>query len=183
MSSNTPKSPISISVCDESFETWITKPYINAELRPSLRKADLLIVPREKIRNLQGPVFPAGTEDLYFFLKEKLPDYHPEICISDEQYQEYAFHGVMLIIGGFIVTVLAAPIFVNVVSEYINKQLALKSEPGKSVDVKFEMSIIESDGTAKKIKYDGPAEQFQQLMEKEVAVSRPKNSKKLPKKK
>jgi len=158
---------ISTSNSTDSFETWIEKSFIPESLKPSLRASSLLIVPSEFIRNIEGPVFPTGTEDLYFYLKEKMPNLNPELCINDEDYREYAFHGILLILGSFVVTAIAAPVFANVISEYVKKKL-FESDDKKDTEVRFEMTVTDEKGSSKSIKYSGPAAQFESLLKRQV---------------
>lgn len=163
------KKETSISTTDSTatFETWIEKPFIPESLKPSLKTSSLLIVPSESIRNIKGPVFPTGTEDLYFYIKEKMSTFNPEICINDEDYREYAFHGILLILGSFVVTAIAAPVLADVISEYVKKRL-FKSDDKNDTEVRFEMTVTNEDGSSKLIKYSGPAEQFEFLLIKQV---------------
>lgn len=170
MSNNQKKEFISVSDSKINFESWIEKPFIPDELKSNLRASELLIVPTESIRDIKGPVFPTGTEDLYLHLKETMPSFNPEICICDDEYKEYAFHGILLILGTFVVTAVAAPIFVNIVSEYVKKKIFKSGDKNSDTEVRFEMTVTLSDGTSKKIKYDGPASQFQTLIDKQMSA-------------
>jgi hypothetical protein len=143
---------------EESFGFWLNKPYISDELRSVLSSANVLIVPYEGFRELDTRVFPVGTEEIFSELKSHVDNgVVPEICIEDKDYRELALHSDLLIIGTFIVTTFAAPTFVNIVSEWVNNRLGFKKE---STNVKIELTVAKSDGTAGRILYEGPAKEF-----------------------
>jgi len=146
----------------KDFQYWLNRPYIGAELRKQLAAANFLVVPREGFRERTEPVFPVGTESLYDFIKNQASDgMKPDICIEDNDYRELALHSTLLIIGGFIVTSLVAPVVVNVISEYIKKKMGPDHADGT---VKCDITVVDENGAAKKITYEGPATTFERTV-------------------
>src|SRR5699024_2567670 len=89
----------------ESFETWLSKDFVTDELKQLVSSASILIVPFENLRDTPNPLlFPVGTEEILRFFKEKLPkDQLIDICITDEDYQEFAFYSDYKRLGNFVV--------------------------------------------------------------------------------
>jgi hypothetical protein len=153
-----PRKVFEVVEVQDSFENWANRPYIADELRPQLAKSNLLILPTEQFREIDYPVFPKGTEDLFVFLKENSPStVHPEICINDEDYKELALHSALLIAGGFLLTSIIVPVVVNLISEYLKAKATSKDDR-----VNIQLTVIENNGRAFKIKYEGPIPEFEQ---------------------
>ncbi len=164
----------SIEQTDKGFAYWLARPFLTEDTRAKLQKAEAILIPREGFRDQEIPVFPVRTEEMFQFVRDELAGkLNVDIAIEDSEYKELALHSALLIIGGFVVTALAAPLVVNVVSEYLNRRLfnAPGSDPDKTV-VRFELTIEDRVGDATRrmqVKYDGPASQFQNTMQSIVA--------------
>lgn len=176
-----------INDTSESFETWINKDYIDKELKSIISKASILIVPFEDLRESVGPVFPSDTESVLYFFQKNLPqDILIDICISDSDYQTFKFNNHYRKIGKFVVTSVVIPVFINILSEYINNNF-IKFDESKPViqvidnsvhttttnnitletkdflepaHVEFFVTIVSKDGTSKKIEYKGPTSEI-----------------------
>jgi hypothetical protein len=143
---------------EENFSSWINRPYVPEELRNQLVAANVLIVPREGFRERPDPVFPVGTEELLqYFRGNSDKGISADICIADEDYRELALHEALIIIGGFVVTSLVAPIVTDLISTYIKKRWGSKEEKAK---IKLELTVVEKDGRASKLLYEGPSKDF-----------------------
>jgi len=147
----------------KNFSYWLSRPYVSATLKQDLDKANLLIVPTENFREKDGPFFPNGTEDFLDFLRSNSREgLVPDICIDDSQYQVIALHNALVVIGGVVVSALLAPVVVDLVAEYIKRKIWVDKEAETSV--KFSMTIVEEDGRAEKMSYEGPAATFQKTI-------------------
>jgi hypothetical protein len=152
---------LSVTMIDKGRDHWIRKSYINNDLYGLLENTSFVILPGEGFRDHSGPVFPVGTEELYQFMKENAPgDFTVEFAVDDDNYHELALHSLILIIGGFLVTAVAAPVGVKLIEKYIDKRLgSAKNES----NVRVEFKIEQGDKTAS-ISYEGPAENFQSIV-------------------
>jgi len=109
-----------ITDSSETFDTWLSKEFITEDLKESLSKASILMVPFEELRENTGPLFPMGTEEILRYFKANAPEECViDICISDEDYQEFAFYNDYKRLGNFILTAVAIPVFVGILSPYI----------------------------------------------------------------
>jgi len=154
------KEALTVENVDESFEFWASQPFIATDTRNAILKSNVLIVPLLEFRSLKAPVFPVCTEELFQFIKEKVPpEVKVEICIEEKDYRELALHGAMLIVGSFLVTSLVAPLMANVIGEYIKRRIF--DQKDDKADVRVELTVVEPHGKALKFNYEGPASDFQ----------------------
>ena len=127
---------LSITDTTENFETWLTKEFITDELRESISKAAILIVPFENLRDTPKPIFPIGTEDILRYFQENLPNEYPiDICITNEDYQEFAFYSDYKRLGHFIIMAVAVPVFVGVLSPFIYDKYIKQDESKPQIQI------------------------------------------------
>lgn len=139
----------------ETFDTWISRPYIPQDLRQTLLQANVLIVPREGFREYPLPIFPIGTEDFFNYLRENAnKGFNVDICISDKDYKELALHSGLLIIGSIVVTAVICPIIADLIGEYIKRHWKTKQ------NMKVEIIVVEKDNRATRLLYEGSAKDF-----------------------
>ncbi len=176
----------------ENFETWTSQEFVSNETRPKLLKAGILFVPNIGYREEKGPVFPALTEDIVSYLREHLPkDIALELCVDSDKYKELALYSDHKRLGNFIVTALLFPTFVGVLSSYIYDKYVKADEQKpatvtvvKNIDnsvhntyinespkkyqsptkVMFTITVVDSNGTSKKITYEGNAKDVEQTV-------------------
>lgn len=169
----------------ETFESWLGKSYIDDELRKTLAKASILIVPFENLRDTKIPPFPIGTDYVLQYFQNHLPQgLTIDICISDDDYQIFEFNSHYRKIGKFVVLAVAIPAFVNVLSSFVYDRFVKPDETKPQIQVidnsthtttinhistltdkkylepthiEFSVTIVTSDGTSKNIKFEGPA--------------------------
>lgn len=153
----------SISETSENFSYWLNRPYISEELRKELNKSTLLVVPSENFRGKDGPYFPNSTEDFLDFLRSNAKEgLVPDICIEDSQFKTIALHHDLIVLGGIVVTAIVAPVAADIIGEYIKRKIW--SNKGEEPTVKFNMTVVESDGKAKRMSYEGPASAFRKTI-------------------
>jgi hypothetical protein len=184
MNNHTIKAPIInpefiVEESKENFSTWINRPYVPHGLREQLSTANVLIIPREGFREHPEPIFPVGTEELFQYLKDASDKgIIVDICIADNDYRELALHDALVIIGGFIVTSLIAPVFVSLISEYIKKRFGFKE---KRTKIKIEITAVEKDGRATRLLFEGSAKDFSTTIKQALKSLPTQKTKKLPK--
>jgi len=100
-----------------------------------------------------------------------------DLCIADKDYQELALHSDLIIVGGFVVTSLIAPIVVNLISDYIKKRFSSKYE---KAGIKVEMAVVEQDGRASKLLYEGSAKDFVEIVKPALSSLAEKKTEQLP---
>lgn len=178
MSDSEEKLFISIEPSEKSFDYWINHPFTSDEIKSSLKEANVLVVPAEGFRDYEGPVFPIGTRELFQFILKNAPE--PlviEATVDEADYKELALHGALIIIGTFVVTSVVAPIFVNLVSEYLKKRWGEKHLCKPDTQVKFEL-ILQDKDKASKLLYEGPASTFETEVLRHLSRANPKEENK-----
>ena len=155
----------------DTFDTWINKPYIPENIKQQLKTANLLFIPVEKIRNHEGPVFPTETERLYKYVKQNAKDgLAPAICIAKDDYEEYTFHSVMLILGFFIALNIITPVFVNLLSDYIKERAKEMRE--ENLMIRFQITVVEGTRSTHYY-YEGKAEEFSKHIFPHIGTASP----------
>ena len=177
---------LTITNSTENFESWIKKSFITDNLRDILSKSSILIVPFDNLRESQNPfMFPIGTEEIFRYFKEKLPeDQLIDICISNEYYQEFAFFNDYKRLGNFIIKSVVVQVFVGIMCSYIYDKFIKEDDSKPKIEVidnsthininnhistladkkylepthiKFSVTIVDKVGNSKNISYEGPA--------------------------
>ena len=121
-----PKQPqLNMEPSNETFQSFIERNYINRESRDRLSQANVLMIPNEGYLERTDLIyFPSGTTDLYQFLKEEESGKMSiDICLEEKDYKEVALHADWLFLASFIVTSIVAPLFVDLLADYIKKHL------------------------------------------------------------
>lgn len=127
---------LTITDSNENFSTWSTKGFVTEELRESISKASILIVPFEDLRDTPKPIFPIGTEEILSYFKKELPVEHPiDICITDEDYLEFAFYSDYKRLGHFVIKAVAIQVFVGVLSPFIYDSYIKQDESKPQIQI------------------------------------------------
>ena len=162
--SHATKNGFEINESNTSRHDWISRSYAS-NLPRDASQADILLVPQEGFRQNTGPVFPVGTEEFFHFLKDHLPsDVNCEICINDEAYREIALHFDVISIASLVVSLVAAPLVVNLITEYVKQRWPLT---GKDSQLKVQLSVehdMAGDRKSLSISYEGNANDFPTAM-------------------
>ena len=94
--------------------------------------ADCLLVP-EPVPGRDTRGFPEHTDKLLDYLRSQAPQGATiEVCSTDENYKEVARHDASVALGVFIVTHLFFPVFVNLVSSYLQRFFGRDYSTGKA---------------------------------------------------
>ena len=130
---------LTINETNENFETWLNREFVTPDLKNLLSDKSILLIPFENLRDTPNPLmFPIGTENVLRYFKNNLPENQTiDICISDEDYQEFAFYSDYKRLGNFLVKSVALVVFVNVLSSYVYDQYI------KEDDTKPQIQIID----------------------------------------
>jgi hypothetical protein len=152
----------SVSTKDRSY--WLNRPYIPADIRAQLEKADILLVPYEGFREQADPLFPVGTEEVFQYLREHADNFKVDICITDADYKELALHSDLLRLPELLINGVIVASVVNLLTSYIYDKF--KSRKGGEVKARF--LVQKADGQTVQIEYNGPAETFSAAMNNAV---------------
>jgi len=184
---------LEITESKETFESWLAKGFVPEDLKDILSRASILIVPFENLRETPKPLFPIGTEDILRYFKENLPPGEIiDICISDEDYQEFAFYNDYKRLGNFVIKNVAIPVFVTIFSSYVYDKFINNDDSKPQIQIidkstrkevnnhistltdkkylepthiTFTVTIVDSLGASKNIKYEGPAKGIDNVLQ------------------
>ena len=161
-----------ISEC-EGRSHWLAKAYVPQDLRDQLAKTDILLIPQDGFRDFTGPLYPVGTEEFLRSLQDSGGDrVTVDVTVSDDDYKELALHADWLILAGIAASMFAAPITVNMVSEYLKRKI-WPEDPKRGVKVKLRLQDGEGEAARSvEISYEGPADDFDRSMESAFAELR-----------
>jgi hypothetical protein len=161
--------PTQIEPSEESAKTWAAKPFVAGEIRGAVAGADILLVPTEGYADRHDlRFFPAGTSELFTFLKDRVRDgVHVEVAATDDDYQEVARHADVMYLSEFVVTLILAPVFAGLLVEYIKMKVGRREE---STTIKTSITVRdEATQRSLRVDYDGPAAAFQDTI---ISVSK-----------
>lgn len=183
---------LTVTDSTENFSSWLSKDFVPNDLKVSLSKVSILIVPFENLRDTPKPIFPVGTEEIIRYFKEKLPSENAiDICIADEDYQEFAFYSDYKRLGNFVVNKVALPVFITVLSSFVYDRYIKQDETKPQVQIidkstnvkvnnhistladkkylepthiKFSVTVVDTVGSSKCIKFEGPASEMDTVL-------------------
>lgn len=149
---------IVIKDSNQDFDYWLNRPYISNNLKRELQSSEILIIPEEGIREFNIPLFPVKTEEVFTYMRNAISgDQSINICVEDKDYKELALHHDQINIATFIVTSALLPIFINLLSNYIQEKI-IKRRSDSTINVKF--IVQKKNRESKKIYYEGKPEYF-----------------------
>jgi len=155
---------VQIENTKEDFNYWLNRPYISRNTKLNLENADILIVPVEGIRDIEYPLFPVKTEEVFSYFRKNLDEKTTiDICIEEKDYKELALHYDLINIATFIVSSVALPIFINILSSYIDEKIKNVNDNDRAIRVKF--IVQKKSGDSIKVSYEGKPEYFRDIIE------------------
>jgi len=113
-------SKATVEKAELGFEYWATRPYLKKETQERLKMAEILLVPKERFRENDMRVFPFGSDVLFARLQKELGGrFKVDVAIEDGDYKQLSLHSVLIDLGTFVVTSIAVPVLVSVLSNYL----------------------------------------------------------------
>lgn len=139
------------SETDEGRGYWMAQPWVAEGQRSELLAAQILVVPI--LDSDKKPVFPIGTPDIVDFLRRAITEPSAvAVAISADDYQELALHSKAWRIPKLVITAVAFPIFLGIITNRLDEFL-----PGHKAEDTAEIEIVieAPDHRAMKITYKG----------------------------
>jgi uncharacterized protein (DUF4415 family) len=160
----------SCSEVETGFQYWSGAGFLSDETRAAIGKSDIVLVPAEGCGDYAGPVFPVGTNELFQFLRSKVPSgINVELAVEDANYAELALHGDILHLASVLVTLIGAPVATGLIVEYLKKRLGSWLH---NTEVRASLILDQGNGVNSKpikISYEGPARTFEKTMNEVLA--------------
>lgn len=152
----------------ENREYWVAQG-LGAQHRDQLIAADALIVPEKDFRDGVPFVFHQDTTTLYKFLSEQLKGQIAiEICASDDEYVEISLHSASFRISKIVMSYVAAPLIVGLLTNYLYDEL--KAKPTDKVEASLVIEDHQCHGF--RFEFKGDAKDFHLLSDKVVELAR-----------
>lgn len=150
------KKTFNITNSDITFESIYNKPYIPPEYIDEIKQANLLLIPNENMGGNGGITFPETTQELFEYIKSNQSEnIKPDIAISDEEFNKLELHSALVPIATFIVTSVALPFTINIVSSFLYD--LVKKYHRNENELMAEVNIIvEENSKSKQLSYKGP---------------------------
>lgn len=141
--------------------------------REQLERAGVLIVPWEDYKNVDGPVFPPETDEVFEYLREQLPESIPvDLAVKDEDYRELGLHGELLFLPTLMMLVGAeaqVSLTINLLSNYVY-DWAKRFRSRENGTVKSQV-LINAEAKTISITYEGPPGAFQETMKEAIRAA------------
>lgn len=142
-----------------NLENYISDFIKDKELENSVREANVLLLPYQRFKEVQGPLFPEAYSQFYDYLLENLKDSKVELCVEEDDYTEIALHDETINLGLILVTGIILPVISNLISAYI-----VSLRDNKKVNVK--VSLIEKEGDKyRQFDYEGDSKYLTDTIE------------------
>lgn len=156
--------PTRIEPTEDSAKGWAAKPFLAEEIREAVAGADILLIPSEGYGDRADlRFFPAGTSELFRFLKERVSNgARVEVAATDADYREVARHADVIFLPNFLLTCILAPVFARLLSEYLLQKLGSRRD---SMNVKTSITLRdEVSQRSVRVDYDGPVNAFEETI-------------------
>lgn len=160
--------PLKLIMEDDTItvDSLSARPWVDEELRSSLHQASIVFVQWEAFRDIDQPVFPTHTAELFhYFQGHTPPGIRSEVAVRDEDYSEVSLHADLVWLPDILIpvgTLVVIPIVVNLISEWL-KQRLLDRHP--RTDAKLQLVIESPEGGSKRLIYEGPADELWRITE------------------
>lgn len=165
---------LTITPTEKDFAYWRSRSYVTDDVRQSIEDANLLILPYEGFREALKPVFAKEAGNIYKFLKERASsEFRPELCMSDEEYQEIELNHWVIDLGLIIADKVVLAMAVSALYDYLKKRFQ-RSKNGAVV--KVEVIEQSADGVIRCIRYEGPPQHLQRAFDELSDEARNGNS-------
>ena len=159
------ESPITISTSTLAIDTLVASFDSDTSFKQLLSDADVLIVPTDLSPEYSGPVFPVATSTLFRYLRECLNGHGiVEAAIRDDDYREFEYRSDDIILPVlFVAREVLHPLVVSILGSYLRDLLGGRGSNQPASRVKSEFHFKAKNGVQLSLKYDGPADKYEQL--------------------
>lgn len=135
-------------------------------VQSSARSAAVLLLPTTFGDEHPGGYFPKSTPDVFRYLREHLPEgITVEAAVDDEDYAEYSFRSIDIILPILLITDLTTiDVVTALLVDYVKRVLARDRQEGGYVRSNVHV-VVSSDGSVVlHHAYEGPADTFERSM-------------------
>lgn len=152
------KETSTIKETNENKEYWINQDFIPQSLKNKLKNSNVLFVPDE--RSGEIGVYSEVLPFLEYLEKVDNKVINPNICLDENNYQEFILHSDVIRLGKIIIEYVVLPIFVNLICDYLKNKFY---NSGNEDEIKTTLNI-QKNNTNIEFKYEGSLEGFQKII-------------------
>lgn len=159
---------IDTSETNVSFEKIYQKDWFPTELIDEIKEANFLIIPTDYLSDSKDAIFPETTTEFFNYIRGNSKNQlHPDIAISDENFKKVEKHSALVEIATFIVTDIALPIAIGLLSAYLYDLAKKYRRKPEELSAKVNI-LVEEEGKKKttRIEYEGPVSGIKESLEK-----------------
>jgi hypothetical protein len=164
------REPLKVSGSTMTFHSAAEAATEDVKARERIANSDVLLIPVRPGLDYEDAVFAADTRGFLKHLERNGAELRIELATDEEAPPELVLHGDLVQLGTILVTLVAAPIIVNLASNYIWERIKRGSKDPDKSQVRCELHIAKPDGSTLMLQYDGPAKDFETLMRAELPL-------------
>ena len=147
-----------INDTNESKEYWINQDFIPQNLKTKLKNSNVLFIPEE--RKGEMGFYSDTLPFLEYLEKVGGEQINPNICMDENDYQEFILHSDVIRIGKIIIEYIILPIFANYLYDYLKNKFFNPYDEDK-----IEITLnIQKNNKNTEFEYRGSFEDFQELI-------------------
>lgn len=159
------KSNIMVADVELRFADVYQKPYFATEYFEEIKKANLLLLPSENIREGLEPVYPELSSDFFRYLKSHAPqEVVVDIAVDDEHYRKLVLHASPVALATMLIReeILeqTAELVVGFLKEVAQQNHRYEEEMDTFVNI-----IVEGNETCKKIMFSGRVSELKDALD------------------
>ncbi len=150
------------------FADVYEKPYFATEYFEEIKKANLLVLPSENIRENVGPVFPELTSDFLRYLRTHAGEgVIVDIAVDDAHYQKLVMHSWPVALATLLIREEILEQTTKLVVGFL-KEVAKKNNRYENEMDAFVNIIVEGEETCRKIMFSGRVSELEEALEKAI---------------
>lgn len=163
------KSNIMVADVELRFADVYQKPYFSTVHAEEIKKANLLVLPSENIREGLEPVFPELTSDFLRYLRTHAgEEVRVDIAVDDEHYKKLVLHASFVALATLLIReeILeqTAKLVVGFLQETAKKNHRYEEEMDTFVNI-----IVEGQETCRKIMFSGRVSELKDALDAAIA--------------
>ncbi|MDL2271382.1 hypothetical protein LJC03_06220, partial [Methanobrevibacter sp. OttesenSCG-928-I08] len=135
---------------NETFDTWISKPFISPELKKELENTNILFVPEEiNLGEIDKLTFHTEMRPFYEFLKTKDDEnIKAGVCIEESDYKELMLHSDIMRLGEIIVENIILPLLINYIWDFLKDRHETKIQTKLTINKQNQNNVqLDFEGT------------------------------------
>ena len=163
------KSNIMVADVELRFADVFQKPYFASNYAEEIRKANLLLLPSENIRENLEPVFPEYTTDFLWYLRENAGEnITVDIAVDDENFHTLLLYSSFVALSTLLIREEILSETADLVVGFLHEMAVRNHRSEEEMDT-FVNIIVESDVNCRKIMFSGRVSELKGALEQTMS--------------